>query len=115
MPIDWNDLFPSQKTVEQSQTAKLDWSELSDQNTQQTVKSPNLNKVYDELNKSLAEGTYKKSLDDLEKDPQFVKIASEFLKDIGQSSDDIYEYFRDEDFNLVKGFKRWADTAKFSI
>jgi hypothetical protein len=114
MPIDWNDLFPSQKTVEQSQTAKLDWSELSDQNTQQTVKSPNLNKVYDELNKSLAEGTYKKSLDDLEKDPQFVKIASEFLKDIGQSSDDIYEYFRDEDFNLVKGFKRWADTAKFS-
>jgi len=76
--------------------------------------SANIDQALQTLQDQLGKGTYKKSLDDLEQDRQFQTIAADFLKSIGESGDDIFEYMRDEDFNLTKGFKRWADATKFS-
>lgn len=115
MAINWSEVFQTQPSAVTEPTTTVNWEDLY----QQTFKKEpeptvNLNQAYEELTNSLGQGTYKKSLVDLEKDPTFQKVATEFLQAVGESSDDIYEYFRDEDFNIVKGFKRWADATNFS-
>ena len=42
------------------------------------------------------------TLDDLENNEQFQEISERFLTSIGEQSDDVFEYFRDADFNLLK-------------
>ena len=54
------------------------------------------------------------TLDDLENNEQFQEITERFLTSIGEQSDDIFEYFRDADFNLAKGLKRMVDTGNFT-
>ena len=54
------------------------------------------------------------TLDDLENNEQFQEISERFLTSIGEQSDDIFEYFRDADFNLAKGLKRMVDTGNFN-
>ena len=54
------------------------------------------------------------TLDDLENNEQFQEISERFLTSIGEQSDDIFEYFRDADFNLAKGLKRMVDTGNFT-
>ena len=54
------------------------------------------------------------TLDDLENNEQFQEISERFLTSIGEQSDDIFEYFRDSDFNLAKGLKRMVDTGNFN-
>ena len=54
------------------------------------------------------------TLDDLENNEQFQEISERFLTSIGKQSDDIFEYFRDSDFNLAKGLKRMVDTGNFN-
>jgi len=54
------------------------------------------------------------TLDDLENNEQFQEISERFLTSIGKQSDDIFEYFRDSDFNLAKGLKRMVDTGNFT-
>jgi len=54
------------------------------------------------------------TLDDLENNEQFQEISERFLTSIGEQSDDIFEYFRDADFNLLKGLKRMNDTGNFT-
>ena len=48
------------------------------------------------------------TLDTLENDEEYVKTAERFLKSIneGGTVDDLYEYFRDADWNLAKGAYR---------
>ena len=54
------------------------------------------------------------TLDDLENDERFQEISERFLTSIGERGDDIFEYFRDADFNLAKGLKRMVDTGNFT-
>ena len=54
------------------------------------------------------------TLDDLENDERFQEISERFLTSIGERGDDIFEYFRDSDFNLAKGLKRMVDTGNFT-
>jgi hypothetical protein len=54
------------------------------------------------------------TLDDLENNEQFQEISERFLTSIGEQSDDVFEYFRDADFNLLKGLKRMHDTGNFT-
>ena len=49
------------------------------------------------------------TLDDLENDDNYIDIASRFLQGIGEKEsdvDDLYEYFRDADWNLASGANR---------
>src|SRR6056300_1174360 len=46
------------------------------------------------------------TLDDLEKDDEFQETAERFLESIGEKSNDVFEYLRDSDFNLVSGMQR---------
>ena len=49
------------------------------------------------------------TLDDLENDDEYINIASRFLQGIGEKEsnvDDLYEYFRDADWNLASGANR---------
>jgi len=57
---------------------------------------------------------YKYTLDDLENDEQFQEVSQRFLTSIGEKSDDIFEYLRDSDFNLLSGMQLAMDSGKFS-
>jgi len=107
----WSSTTPSPQ--ETDQPVQIDWGSYFDKPLELKEKG-NTDEAYAELNKQLGEGTYKKSLVDLEKDQKYQQIASDFLRDIGEQGDDIFEYMRDEDFNLVNGFKRWADATNLS-
>jgi hypothetical protein len=54
------------------------------------------------------------TLDDLEKDDEFQETAERFLESIGEKSDDVFEYLRDADFNLVSGMQRAMQSGKFN-
>jgi len=113
--LNFDDLWSSTTPLPQetNQPVQIDWGSYFDKPLELKEKG-NTAEAYAELNKQLGEGTYKKSLVDLEKDQKYQQIASDFLRDIGEQGDDIFEYMRDEDFNLVNGFKRWADATNLS-
>ena len=51
----------------------------------------------------------KDTLDTLENDSQYIKVAERFLSSIGEDDnavDDVYEYLRDEEWNLGTSAKR---------
>jgi len=54
------------------------------------------------------------NLDDLENDDKFQGVAERFLESVGENSDDIFEYLRDSDFNLVSGMTRATQSGKFT-
>ena len=54
------------------------------------------------------------TLDDLEKDDEFQETAERFLESIGEKSNDVFEYLRDSDFNLVSGMQRAMQSGKFN-
>ena len=54
------------------------------------------------------------TLDDLENDDKFQGVAERFLESVGENSDDIFEYLRDSDFNLVSGMARATQSGKFT-
>jgi len=54
------------------------------------------------------------TLDDLENNEKFQEVSERFMTSIGERNDDVFEYFRDADFNLVKGLKRMSDTGGFT-
>ena len=54
------------------------------------------------------------TLDDLENDERFQEVSERFMTSVGERGDDIFEYFRDADFNLAKGLKRMVDTGNFT-
>ena len=54
------------------------------------------------------------TLDDLEADEQFQEISERFLNSVGEQSDDIFEYLRDSDFNLLSGMQRAMDSDRFT-
>ena len=56
----------------------------------------------------------KKTLDELEKDEQFLEVSERFLQSVGENSDDVFEYLRDSDFNLYSGMRRAAQSANFT-
>ncbi len=56
----------------------------------------------------------KKTLDDLEKDENFLEVSERFLGSIGRESDDVFEYLRDSDFNLVSGMSRAIESGNFN-
>jgi hypothetical protein len=56
----------------------------------------------------------KKTLDELEKDEKFLEVSERFLQSVGENSDDIFEYLRDSDFNLVSGMSRAMQSGKFT-
>ena len=56
----------------------------------------------------------KKTLDDLEKDEKFLEVSERFLESVGEKSDDVFEYLRDSDFNLVSGMSRAMQSGKFT-
>ena len=73
--------------------------------------------AYDYFNKPASLGyTYgaKKTLDDLEKDENFLEVSERFLGSIGRESDDVFEYLRDSDFNLVSGMSRAIESGNFN-
>ena len=116
MSINFEDLFSSSLTDQPAvptQSNQVDWDGYFGTEFKQQ-KQADVGLVYGELSKQLGDGTYKKSLVDLEKDKEYQQIAGDFLRDIGESGDDIFEYMRDEDFNLVDGFQRWADATNLS-
>jgi len=52
---------------------------------------------------------YYDTLDSLENDPQYIERAERFLRGIGEDDtmvDDLYEYFRDADYNIFRGTAR---------
>ena len=61
----------------------------------------------------LAEGFEKYDLNDLENDPEFTMRAERFLGSIGQD-DDIFEYLRDEQFNLSHALYRASKSKHFT-
>ena len=61
----------------------------------------------------LAEGFEKYDLNDLENDPEFTMRAERFLGSIGQD-DDIFEYLRDEQFNLFHALYRASKSKHFT-
>ena len=72
---------------------------------------------YDYFNKPASLGyTYgaKRTLDDLEKDENFLEVSERFLGSIGRESDDVFEYLRDSDFNLVSGMSRAIESGNFN-
>jgi hypothetical protein len=72
-------------------------------------------KIKDILRQELGPmGKLKYTLDDLEKDEKFQEIAERFLESVGENSDDIFEYLRDSDFNLVSGMSRAMQSGKFT-
>lgn len=116
MSINFEDLFSSSLTDQPAiptQSNQVDWDGYFGTEFKQQ-KQADVGLAYGELSKQLGDGTYKKSLVDLEKDKEYQQIAGDFLRDIGESGDDIFEYMRDEDFNLVDGFQRWADATNLS-
>ena len=115
MALNFDDLWASTTPSPQvnQQPVEIDWGGYFDEPLK-LKEQGNTAEAYAELTKQLADGTYKKSLVDLEKDSKYQQIAGDFLRDIGESGDDIFEYMRDEDFNLVKGFTRWADATNMS-
>ena len=56
----------------------------------------------------------KKTLDELEKDENFLDVSERFLQSVGENSDDVFEYLRDSDFNLYSGMRRAAQSANFT-
>src|SRR6056300_1319760 len=73
--------------------------------------------AYDYFNKPTSLGYLsrtKKTLDDLEKDENFLEVSERFLGSIGRESDDVFEYLRDSDFNLVSGMSRAIESGKFN-
>ena len=56
----------------------------------------------------------KRTLDDLEKDENFLEVSERFLGSIGRESDDVFEYLRDSDFNLVSGMSRAIESGNFN-
>ena len=52
-------------------------------------------------------------LNDLEADPEFQFRTERFLGSLGEG-DDIFEYLRDEDFNLTKAMTRYASSGNFT-
>lgn len=114
MAINYEDIFGAQPTAPQESTKTYnldDYLSFGKIEKEQTV---NLDQALQELRGQLGSGQYKKSLNDLEQNKEFQQVASDFLRSIGDQGDDIFEYMRDEDFNLTKGFTRWADATNFS-
>ena len=73
--------------------------------------------AYDYFNKPASLGyTYgaKRTLDDLEKDENFLEVSERFLQSVGENSDDVFEYLRDSDFNLASGMSRAMQSGKFN-
>jgi len=73
--------------------------------------------AYDYFNKPASLGyAYgaKRTLDDLEKDENFLEVSERFLGSIGRESDDVFEYLRDSDFNLVSGMSRAIESGNFN-
>ena len=73
--------------------------------------------AYDYFNKPASLGyTYgaKRTLDDLEKDENFLEVSERFLQSVGEKSDDVFEYLRDSDFNLASGMSRAMQSGKFN-
>ena len=73
--------------------------------------------AYDYFNKPTSlsfSSRTKKSLDDLEKDENFLEVSERFLGSIGRESDDVFEYLRDSDFNLVSGMSRAMKSGNFN-
>ena len=73
--------------------------------------------AYDYFNKPTSLGYLsrtKRTLDDLEKDENFLEVSERFLGSIGRESDDVFEYLRDSDFNLVSGMSRAIESGKFN-
>ena len=73
--------------------------------------------AYDYFNKPTSlsfSSRTKKSLDDLEKDENFLEVSERFLGSIGRESDDVFEYLRDSDFNLVSGMSRAIESGNFN-
>ena len=52
-------------------------------------------------------------LNDLEADQDFQSRSKRFLASIGED-DDIFEYMRDSDFNLVSAMSRYSKSGKFT-
>jgi hypothetical protein len=114
MPINYEDIFGATTPTTTRPTVSSNLDDYLGAKPDTQKQGVNLDQALQTLQSDLGKGSYKKSLNDLEQDKQFQQIASDFLRSIGESGDDIFEYMRDEDFNLTKGFKRWADATNFS-
>ena len=66
------------------------------------------------LNSFNLQNSKRKTLNDLEKDDMFLEVAERFLASVGENSDDIFEYLRDSDFNLVSGMSRAMQSGNFT-
>lgn len=114
MPINYEDIFGATTPTTTRPTVSSNLDDYLGAKPDTQKQGVNLDQALQTLQSDLGKGSYKKSLNDLEQDKQFQQIASDFLRSIGESGDDIFEYMRDEDFNLTKGFTRWADATNFS-
>jgi len=66
------------------------------------------------LNSFNLRNSKRKTLNDLEKDDRFLEVSERFLASVGENSDDIFEYLRDSDFNLVTGMSRAMQSGNFT-
>ena len=82
-------------------------TQMFNQVFRQTTKKPLAHTPHQTQNQ--LQSRYNYSLDDLEDDPQYVQTAERFLKGVGEDDtmvDDLYEYFRDADYNIARGVNR---------
>jgi len=98
--LEYNNFLQEEETLQPEDRTVAGYSDIIETN-QPSSYSPNVST------------SGKKSLTQLENDPEFAKIANRFLESIGED-DDIFEYLRDADYSLSSAAVRAIQTNSWN-